>query len=326
MILLSFSLPVIAADSEEPGFTITFLGTGVARPSLLRSGPSILVEAGPQHHFLIDAGWGVQQQLLKAGGFEMLTSINHILITHMHYDHTFGLPDIWLMGWLFGRREPLYIMGPPGISAMMDSIQKAYAWDLENRRLVGVPMTGTEIIASDHKPGVLYEGDGLTITAFEVNHAPVHLQTGEVLGQHGTTFGYRIDYKGRSAVFSGDTAPSKTLEKYAGGVDVLVHETQVPSPGNSKEAALANVSLSVHTTPQQAGGIFSRTKPRMAVYSHIIPPGTTSEALTAATRPYYKGPLTVAHDLMTIRIGEEIIIGERERSGNESFERSSVLK
>jgi ribonuclease Z len=101
---------------------------------------------------------------------------------------------------------------------------------------------------------------------------------------------------------------------------------QVPSPGSTKEAQLANVSLSVHSTPEQASHVFERTRPRMAVYSHIIPPETTSEQLTQLTRPIYKGPLTVAHDLMEITlVGDQIIIGERGGGGRDAFEKSRVL-
>ena len=106
---------------------------------------------------------------------------------------------------------------------------------------------------------------------------------------------------------------------------MLIHEVQVPSPGNSKEAKLANVSLSVHSTPEQTAYILSRTKPRLAVYSHIIPPGTTERQLIEATRPFYKGPLRVAHDFMRITIGDEIEIETVKRTGNQSFEESNVL-
>jgi ribonuclease Z len=106
---------------------------------------------------------------------------------------------------------------------------------------------------------------------------------------------------------------------------MLIHETQVPSPGNSKEAILANVSLSVHTSPEQAGKIFNETRPRMAIYSHIIPPDRTEEEIVAATRPIYKGPLRVAHDFMKITIGKEIEFSEVSIIEDEAFEKSAVF-
>lgn len=208
----------------------------------------------------------------------------------------------------------------------MANFEEAYRWDIEYRDLVGVPLQGIELDVDDVSAGVIFDQDGLKITAFDVEHMPIDLETRERLDFRGETFGFRVDYKGRSVLFSGDTRPSENIVKHGQGLDVLIHEVQVPSPGSSKEAELANVSLSVHSTPEQAGGIFARTKPRMAIYSHIIPPGATAQDLIAATRPVYDGPLTVAHDLMMITIGEQIEIGERPRQGDETFEESSVLK
>ena len=76
---------------------LTFLGTGAPRPSDLRSGPSILVEAGPQT-FLIDAGSGAREQLYRARGWQMITGLDTIYVTHLHYDHTVDIADLSLTG------------------------------------------------------------------------------------------------------------------------------------------------------------------------------------------------------------------------------------
>jgi ribonuclease Z len=209
---------------------------------------------------------------------------------------------------------------------MMRHLTAMYAWDLEYRDVVGVPRKGSEVAAQDVLPGVIYESDGLKVTAFDAEHMPIQPQTGALLDFRGRTYGFRIDYKRRSVVFSGDTRPSATVAEMGRGVDVLIHEVQVPSPGDSPAARLANVSLSVHSTPEQVAGIFQRAAPRMAVYSHIIPPGTTSEDLIAATRPTYQGPLTVAHDLMQIDVGETIVVRDRELPGEVVFETTGVVR
>ena len=302
---------------------VTFLGTGAPRPSFERYGPSILVEAGDQR-LLVDPSWGLRERLMQVGSFELLSGIDHVLITHLHFDHTIGFTDVWLTGWLFGRRVPLTVQGPEGTTAMMGHFRQAYDWDIETRLLVGIPGEGIKINATDVSPGVIYEHRGLKVTAFEVDHMPVDIETRELLDFWGETFGYRFDYLGRSLVLSGDTRPSDNLVEHSRGVDVLVHEAQYPSPGASAEAKLANVSLSVHTEPKDAGVIFERAKPRMAVYSHLIPPQVTAEALKAATP--YDGPLTVAHDLMMITIGDEIEISDRPIMESETFESSQTLK
>jgi len=322
---LLFPEPATAAD--DPALTLTFLGTGAPRPSAERYGPSILVETS-KHRLIVDAGSGMRERLFQAGGFSAITGVDHILVTHLHYDHTISIPGIWLTGWLYGRRVPMKIHGPAGTKAMMAHLQSAYEWDIAYRDLVGVPLHGIELEVTDISPGVFYDEDGLKITAFEVEHMPINTETYERLDFPGQTLGFRIDYENYSVLFSGDTRSTEqsNMLAYGKGVDVLIHEVQVPSPGNSKEAKLANVSLSVHSTPEQASYIFAQTKPRLAVYSHIIPPDTTAEELIVASRPFYTGPLAVAHDLMTISIGTEIKLGERERKDRDVFEKSDVLK
>lgn len=302
---------------------VTFLGTGAPRPSFLRYGPTTLVEAGDQR-LLVDPSWGLTRRVMEAGSFELLTGVDHVLLTHLHYDHTIGLPELWLGGWLYGRPGPLRIRGPVGTTDMVNHLRQAFRWDVDYRLLVGVPDGGQRVETQDVAPGIVYEHDGLTVTAFEVEHMPIDLTTRARLDFGGQTLGYRIEYGGRSLVLSGDTRPSDVLVEHAHGVDVLVHEVQVPSPGATEEAKLANVSLSVHAEPSQVAEVFTRTRPRMAVYSHIIPPDVTAEQLVALTP--YDGALTVAHDLMMITIGDDITVTDRPRAAGEAFEASSVLK
>jgi ribonuclease Z len=61
-------------------------------------------------------------------------------------------------------------------------------------------------------------------------------------------------------------------------------------------------------TPEQAGEIFSRTKPKLAVYSHIVWPSVTAEHLIPPTRKAYNGLLEVGEDLMVIDVGNDVVI------------------
>lgn len=316
-------LPAFAADGGE--IKLTFLGTGAPRPSHDRYGPAILVEAG-DYKIMVDAGPGMRERLFQAGGFEMLTAVDHLLITHLHFDHTISAPGLWLAGWLFGRKTPMNVFGPIGTASMMDKFVAAYDWDVRYRTIVGVHKEGSQLITTEVGPGVFFDKDGLKITAFNVEHMPIDIETGESLGLEGATLGYRIDYKGRSVLFSGDTrsTPSSEIIPMGKGVDVLIHETQVPAPGNSPEAVLANVSLSVHSSPAQAAYVFEQTRPRLAVYSHIIPPEITSDDLLGLTD--YDGNMMVAHDLMTLTIGDEISVGHAEGAGTDIFTEADVVE
>ncbi len=327
LVLLTVGLCVLnsantaAADAE---IKLTFLGTGAPRPSHDRYGPSILVEAG-DYKILVDAGPGMRERLFQAGGFELLTAIDHIIVTHLHFDHTISAPGLWLSGWLYGRKKPMKVYGPTGTAAMMANFEAAYEWDIRYRTIVGVHEEGSDLIAEDVGPGVFFDKGGVKITAFNVEHLPIDVETGEPLGLDGATLGYRIDYAGRSVLFSGDTRSTLASDiiPIGKGVDVLIHEVQVPAPGDSPEAALANVSLSVHSTPAQVAYVFEQTRPRLGVYSHIIPPEIESEELLGMTD--YGGEMLVAEDLMTLTIGDEITVGRAEGAGTDIFTEADVV-
>lgn len=324
----SIAISLLAADlanaAGEDEIKLTFLGTGAPRPSHDRYGPAILVEAG-DYKIMVDAGPGMRERLFQAGGFEAMTTVDHLLITHLHFDHTISAPGLWLTGWLFGRKVPMYVYGPSGTAAMMANFRTAYDWDVRYRTTVGVHESGSELIAEDIEPGVFFDKGGLKITAFNVEHMPINIETGESLGLEGATLGYRIDYGGRSVLFSGDTrsTPSSEIIPMGKGVDVLIHETQVPAPGDTPEARLANVSLSVHSTPAQVAYVFNQTQPRLGVYSHIIPPEIGADELLPMTD--YSGEMIVAEDLMTLTIGDEITVGRAEGAGTDIFTEADVV-
>ena len=267
----------------------------------------------------------MRQRVFQAGGFELLTDIDTVLITHLHFDHTIDLPNLWLTGWLFGRKKNMRVYGPEGTEEFMGNFEKAFDWDLRYRYLTNVHVEGSDLITTDIEPGVFYNQNGIKITAFDVAHLPLDPETEELLGLEGATFGYRVDYKGRSVVFSGDTRslPGSKIIEISKGVDVLIHETQIPYPGDSKEAKLANVSMIVHSSPEQVAYVFNETRPRLGIYHHIIPPETTRDELLGMTD--YDGRMEVAEDLMTLMIGDEITVGMAERMDGQTFLESDAV-
>ena len=323
-ILLALGSQAKVSHAHEYDIKLTYLGTGAPRPSPKRYGPSILLEAG-ETKLLVDAGPGMRQRIFQAGGFELLTDIDTVLITHLHFDHTIELPNLWLTGWLFGRKKNMKVYGPEGTEEFMNHFEQAFDWDLRYRYLTNVHVEGSDLITTDIEPGVFYNQNGIKITAFDVAHLPLDPETEELLGLEGATFGYRVDYKGRSVVFSGDTRslPGSKIIEISKGVDVLIHETQIPYPGDSKEAKLANVSMIVHSSPEQVAYVFNETRPRLGIYHHIIPPETTRDELLGMTD--YDGRMEVAEDLMTLMIGDEITIGMAERMDGQTFLESDAV-
>jgi ribonuclease Z len=292
--LLTAVLIPSAAHAQD--ITITLLGTGCPPAVMNRFGPSILVEAGGQK-FLFDAGRGALQRLnqLKV----RWQDVRGVFFTHLHSDPVVGFSDLWLTGWLTpGRSVPLNVWGPRGTKNMMSHLEQAFDFDIRIRLYDDRPSPdGIVLLTEEIGEGVVYDKGGVKITAFEVDHAPIK-----------PAFGYRVDHAGRSIVLSGDTRVSDNLIRHAQGVDVLVHEVAAPETfqraGSSPERAQSIVAH--HVTPEQAGEVFSRTKPKLAVYSHIVLPTATEQDLIPPTRKTYSGPLELGEDLMVIEVGQTI--------------------
>jgi len=303
IVLLLMLLAPVTAHGQ--GIKVTLLGTGTPAPVMNRFGPSILVEAGGQK-FLFDAGRGALQRLTQIKA--RWQDVDGVFLTHLHSDHLVGFPDLWLTGWIVGsgRDRPLNVWGPRGTKQMMSLLERTYEYDIRIRLYDDKSSPdGIVILAEDIGEGVVFEKAGVKITAFEVDHKPIK-----------PAFGYRVDYGGRSVVLSGDTRVSENLIRYAQGVDVLIHEVVAPAAfqrvGDPPERTKSRIAH--HTTPEEAGGVFSKVKPRLAVYSHIGPPNATEQDLIPPTRTTYSGPLELGEDLMVVEVGDKIEVRRPIRS------------
>jgi ribonuclease Z len=303
MVLLAVCL-LCAAQTSLPSpsndaLKIVVLGSGGGPPAdTQRYGPSILVEAGGEK-LLFDCGRAAVLRLAEAGTGQQ--EIDKIFLTHLHSDHILSMPDILLTGWTSGRKTPLRVWGPSGTKKMMDNLLKAFAFDIHIRRDVDEKFSKDGIIAAstDIQEGVVYEHNGVKVTAFLVDHGPVK-----------PAFGYRLDAGGHSVVMSGDTRLSENLIKHATGVDVLIHEVitatveALVARGATRQQA-ENI-ISHHTSVAETGIVFSRTKPRLAVYAHGGGP-----AAVVAVGKSYSGRVESADDLTTILVGENVEVRRR---------------
>jgi ribonuclease Z len=292
-------------DLSGQTLSVTLLGTGSPIPIVDRFGPSTLIQAGAET-LLFDCGRGVPLRLWQLQ--VPLRNVTAVFFTHLHSDHVAGFPDFWLTGWLpppFGHRtERLQVYGPTGTANMMKHLQKAYKADIRIRIAdEKVPPEGVALAVRDVTEGAVYERNGVKVTAFNVDH-------GELIKP---SFGYRIDYGGHSVVLSGDTRVSENLIRYAKGVDLLVHEVAAADPGLLNTSPDAQRIIGHHTTPEDAGRVFDRVKPKLAVYSHIVLLTTdpavrapTADEVLTATRKTYTGPLELGEDLMTIDVGDRV--------------------
>ena len=179
---------------------------------------------------------------------------------------------------------------------MMEHLPKAFHVDIRVRSK-SYPADGAQLVAQEIGEGPVLDQDGIQISAFEVDHG----------GEDLPAFGYRIDYRGRSAVLSGDTTFNENLIYHARGADLLVHEVTLAGGGSAESAQQLKRIAANHTTPEQAGEVFARVEPKLAVYNHLLLfGGARAEDLVPATRKKYAGPLVVGEDLLQIHIEEKV--------------------
>jgi ribonuclease Z len=294
---------VKTATSSPVPLKVTILGSGGGPPvDLERYGPSILVQSANGDKLLFDCGRGFAQRLTEYG--LALGAVDKLFLTHLHSDHILSIPDLLLVGWLTGRKTPLQVWGPAGTKSMMDSLGKAFEFDIKARSDFDDRLSkeGIRAAAKDIEEGVIYENNGVRVTAFLVDHGPVK-----------PALGYRVDFAGRSVAMSGDTRFSENLIRHSQGVDLLIHESagagrvNPPNPRQTERERMQQEKVvGIHTPADQTALVFNRVKPRLAVYAHGGGPLAVAEA-----RKTYAGPLEDGEDVMTIEIGDRIEVRRR---------------
>ncbi|QTC00976.1 MBL fold metallo-hydrolase [Alcaligenes sp. SORT26] len=297
----------VAAVSYAGSMTVTLLGTGTPAPYADRAGPATLVQAG-EETLLFDTGRGVATRLFQKGVAP--NAITAHFFTHLHSDHTVGLPDLWLTGWFGrpwpGRTLPLQVYGPKGTKTMTDYLPKAYAEDIRIRvEDQGLPVEGVKFVTQEfEKGGVLYEKNGVTVTAVEVDHG------GELI----PAFGFIVEYDGKKVAISGDAMYDKRLIEAAANADVFVHSVALIDPAFLKARPILNETLKHFSTPEQVGQVFAESKPLLGAYTHIVfyfPEGGANipeQTLLERTRSTYQGPVVAGRDLMEFNIQDKAVI------------------
>jgi ribonuclease Z len=274
---------------------ITLLGTGIPDPQQDRLGSSALVEAG-EERFIFDSGRGTLQRLFQTG--VPVQKVNKLFLTHLHSDHTVGIPDLWLTPWVLGRTVPFYVWGPVGTARMMSKFEEAFAFDLSIRPIHDlVSPEGSKIVSHEIREGLVYESNGVKVTAFEVDHHPIK-----------PSFGYRIDFKGRASVLSGDTRFNENLIRFSKGVDLLILNVAAARPEDLRVSERLRSIMDLHLSPEEGARIFNEASPKLAVYTHMVLFSVPAEEIVARTRKIYSGPLQIGEDLMVFEVGEQITV------------------
>lgn len=283
---------------EDGQLKLILLGTGNPFGGFQRARPSSVLIAGNKY-FLIDCGSGVSQRLLQAGIFP--SQISEIFFTHHHADHNAGFIDFIYTSCfpreVDRRNKMLTVYGPTNSRQILGKMRQSLDYDFATRPSFSPEITKIKYKQSNR--GLVYDQNGVRVTAFEVDH-----------GNYSPAVGYLFEYGGKKIVFSGDTKPCDGIQTYSDGADVMVHESYNPKfveltgtiYGNSDTANIITNAKKKHTSTLELARLAAESKIGHLIMTHHIPSITPDYSVE---REYiegmdqiYKGKITVGRDLM----------------------------
>ena len=289
-------------NSSRSPLRLRLIGTGTPAPRAERAGACCLLEAGA-NAFLVDCGPGSVRRLIEAGISS--TSITHLFLTHLHYDHCMDYAYLALLRWDQGggQAAELPVFGPAPLERMTQLLFKddgVYGPDLRariqhpcsqcvhQRRGGSLPRLSPRPQVTELADGSRIQINGWEVAAAEMLHVQPYL----------TTLAYRFAAGGLSIVFSADTAPNPRLTALAKGAEVLIHMCHFLN-GVERDARLT-ASCSGHLdaarTAAEAG---VKTLVLVHMAEHFDDPGTRERALDEAAG-VFKGRIVWGEDLLDI--------------------------
>ncbi len=273
---------------------VVLLGTGTPNPDPDRSGPAVAIVVNDTP-YLVDFGPGVVRRAAAMspgyGGDMPALDVQNLkvaFLTHLHSDHSAGLPDLILTPWVAGRDVPLELYGPEGIADMAGHVLKAYDADIQYRTqgLEPAKELGWQVNTHTLDDGLVYEDDNVKVEAFRVRH-----------GTWENAFGFRFTTPDRVIVISGDVAPDPIIEEYAKDADILIHEVYSDSGFARRDSFWQEYHRTNHTSANELGDIASRAQPKLLILYHVLFWGSSEETVLEEVRENYSGEDVLGHHL-----------------------------
>jgi ribonuclease BN (tRNA processing enzyme) len=255
---------------------LTVIGSGTPSPHPARVCAGHLVEEDGVR-ILFDCGNGVLHRMATLG-IEW-NSLTHVALSHFHYDHIGDLPALIVAlrwGQLPPRSEPLTIIGPAGTNAWLQKFADVVgSWLLDPETFT---VSVVEVSPEEPNPYTL-SATPLSLAVRKVSHSA-------------DSIAYSLTSARARFVYTGDTGYDETLADWAAGCDVLLTECSLP----------AGLAIPEHLTPESAGALAARAKPKRLVLSHFYPP-VEREDIAALVGAKWNGPLVLANDGLMLDIG-----------------------
>lgn len=256
--------------------------------------------------FIFDMGDGAVSELENLN--LPIQDISAVFLTHLHSDHFIDLPYLVNRSWQMGRDKPLPVYGPIGTQEIMTAtdallrIENQYRVDHHGNDVMDFEVAGTqttEVPMLKNESKIVYNQDGIVISAFDVGHEPVS-----------PDFGYSISYKGKKVVLSGDTNKNQNVVKNAVNADLLIHEAMLfdlinqlgdinKELGQDRNAKILNDITDYHTSHIQAAEVAAEANVKHLVLNHLAPVPdrkVISRLYTQGLSKIFDGEISLADD------------------------------
>lgn len=246
---------------------VILLGTGAALSDETREHTYMVIK-GEAESILVDCGGSPVQRLIKAG--IALDSIDHVILTHHHPDHLYGLSVFLLDLWLAGRKKKLNLHGLAETVRAVKAMMRAFEWE----RWLNFGFFPVEFhIVPKRDIGLMIVTKEFSISATTTKH---------LLPTLALRFTSRAS--GKSAVYSSDTEVCESVIEIARDATMLFHEA------TTLESATPG-----HTSARQAGLQAQRANVKKLVLVHLPPNGEVKKIHDAAAKSF-KGKVVVSKD------------------------------
>lgn len=268
---------------------VVILGSGTPNADARRVSSCVAVVVDG-HPYLVDIGHGAVQRVVEARAAGKIdwdtTDLTRLFVTHLHADHTVGLPDLLYMPWIHERESALHAVGPRGLADMARYIELAYSENI-GEHLSAHPHTeqGYKVEVREVAGGRVYADERVTVEALKADHGDLAALSYKFITPDGTI------------VISGDTKPVAGFAEWARGCDLLLHEVYSARQFAFRPPAWQAYHSRTHTSSDELAALAANVKPRRLVLVHQLFWGQTPAELVDEVRRAYDGEVISASDL-----------------------------